>query len=275
MSPIVVASLALSSSDLALSTRKPSRSPSKKCTRDLTQRTHVGVGVELHRATGRGCGSLHRLGTRVEALDLLVGHDPRQVAPGQSETRVEIQRALQSLPGLQMMLGVEELVVAERHEDAFPGVELGEGAPLEALALDLEDDTVHVAGGRDDLAADRVAGFEEVALGEVAVVAPRPDLSAALHRDELSRHAQTAVAAAHRPLEDVAGSQLPSGLACIHGPRAVALGGARREHDRLAGGRDSVDDVAPEARREVLEVGVAGGGAEGQHRDHGPAPARA
>ena len=124
-----------------------------------------------------------------------------------------------------MMLGVEELVVAERHEDAFPGVELGEGELLEALALELEDDTVHVAGGRDDLAADRVAGFEEVALGEVAVVAPRPDLSAALHRDELSRHPQTSVAAAHRPLEDVAGSELPSGLACIHGPRAVALGG--------------------------------------------------
>ena len=151
------------------------------------------------------------------------------------------------------MLGVEELVIAEGDEDALPGIELLDGSTFEALALDLEDDAVHVADRGDDLCADLVARVQEVDLGEVAVVATRPDLGAGLDRDELRRDAQPISAPPHRALHHVAGRQLFTHLPSVRALAAEALGGAAGKHDRLTGVADAIDHLAPQARREVVD----------------------
>ena len=223
--------------------------------------------IELDSPAGRLQGSRHRLGLRVETPDVLVRIDPRQKGPGQCQTGLELDRSLQGIARPQVILGVDKLVVNRSGPDTLPRVQLLDGPVLDFPQSGRGDDAVKVTHRRDDLLADVVLHFEDVAVGQGAVEGLRPDLVTAGGVDDLRRDSQPISRLADPSLEEKAHVELAADRLWVGGltfvPDCLVATG---DQQRAVAGQ-TVDDVLGDAVGKELLVGIAARMSERQHGD--------
>jgi hypothetical protein len=118
-----------------------------------------------------------------------------------------------------------------------------------------------------DAARDFVLHGED--LGELAVVALRPEVRAGAGIDELRRDPHALARLAHAAFEHVAHAELARGLLHVDGPAFVDKARVARDDEEPAEARQRGDDVLRDAVGEVLLLGLAAQIREGQHRDRG------
>ena len=153
----------------------------------------------------------------------------------------------------------------QRPHHQVPGVEvlgrLASGAKiLRRIELRLDR--------RDDGLGDLVLHGEHV--GEVAVVAFRPDVAAAGNVDELRGDAHTVAALAHAALDDVADAEFLGDLPHVHGLALVGKGRVARNHEEPAQLRQAGNDVLADSVGEILLLQLAAHIDKGEYGDRGP-----
>ena len=120
----------------------------------------------------------------------------------------------------------------------------------------------------DDRLGDLVLHREHV--GEVAVVALRPDVAAGGDVVELRRDAHALAVLAHAAFDHVADAELLGDLLHVDGLALVGERGVARDHEEPAQLGQRGDDVLADAVGEILLLRIAAHVGEGQHGDGGP-----
>ncbi len=120
---------------------------------------------------------------------------------------------------------------------------------------------------RDDGLGDFVLHGEHV--GEIAVVALRPEVTAGGHVDELGRDADVVAVLAHAAFDDVADAELFADLLVVDGFLLVDERGIPRDHIEPAQLRQRGDDVLADAFGKIFLLRLAGEIGKRQHRNRG------
>ena len=120
---------------------------------------------------------------------------------------------------------------------------------------------------RDDGLGDFVLHGEHV--GEIAVVALRPEVTAGGHVDELGGDADVVAVLAHAAFDDVADAELLADLLVVDGFLLVDERGIPRDHIEPAQLRQRGDDVLADAFGKIFLLLLAGQVGKRQHRDRG------
>ncbi len=121
---------------------------------------------------------------------------------------------------------------------------------------------------RDDGLGDFVLHGEHV--GEVAVVALRPDMAAGGDVVELRRDAHAVAALAHAALDHIADAELLGDLLHMHRLALVDERRVARDHEEPAQLGQCGDDVFADAVGKILLLRIAAHVGEGQHGDGRP-----
>ena len=121
----------------------------------------------------------------------------------------------------------------------------------------------------DDLARDLVLDGEDV--GEIAVIATRPDVQARQSVDQLDGDAHAVVVLAHTAFDDVAHPQLPSHLGDVYRAVLVDEGRVACDHRQAGNAREVGDQILGQPIGEVLLHGICAQVVERQNRDRIPA----
>ena len=120
----------------------------------------------------------------------------------------------------------------------------------------------------DDRLGDLVLHREHV--GEIAVVALRPDVAAGGDVVELRRDAHAVAALAHAALDHIADAEFLGDLLHVDGLALVDERRVARDHEEPAQLGQRGDDVLADAVGEILLLRIAAHVGEGKHRDGGP-----
>ena len=118
---------------------------------------------------------------------------------------------------------------------------------------------------RDHGLGDFVLHGEHV--GEIAVVALRPEVTAGGDVDELGGDAHMVAVLAHAAFDDIADAELLADLLVMDGFALVDERGIPRDHIEPAQLRQRGDDVLADAFRKIFLLGLAGDIGKRQHRD--------
>ena len=211
----------------------------------------------------RGALGKRYRGGQVQPAHMRGEHVARRKQPQRlTVVRVDRDRLLEQRLRDHAVLPRHAPVMRQRAHHQIPGVHAVRRLALRAEAfrrVELRLDRRH------DVFGDLVLHGEHV--GDLAIVALRPQVCAGRDVVELRRDAHAAAFLAHAAFDHVAHAELLGDLLHVHGLALVDEGRVARDDEEPAQLRERRDDVLADAVGEILLLGLAAEVREREHRD--------